>query len=146
MYMAMRFVILVHSGHGPAHYDFMLEEGDHLATWQFEREAPSPGPSGHPLPEGEEPALTRPFGPLSPVKGEGQLVGRKIQDHRLAYLDYQGPVSGGRGHVRRCDGGEYRMIEAGADHLRFELCGQVAAGLFELLRQEGDSWILRRAE
>lgn len=29
-----------------------------------------------------------------------------LPDHRLVYLDYEGPVSGGRGSVQRLDGGE----------------------------------------
>ncbi len=33
----------------------------------------------------------------------------RIANHRLLYLDYEGPVSGNRGHVARWDWGEYRV-------------------------------------
>lgn len=32
---------------------------------------------------------------------------RRIQDHRRAYLDYEGPLSEGRGEVRRIAAGTY---------------------------------------
>ncbi len=32
---------------------------------------------------------------------------RRLPDHRLAYLEYEGPVSGNRGSVLRVDSGEY---------------------------------------
>jgi len=41
--------------------------------------------------------------------GPGRTVpAERAPDHRLLYLDYEGEVSGGRGRVRRWDGGEYR--------------------------------------
>lgn len=33
-----------------------------------------------------------------------------LPDHRLLYLDYEGPVSGGRGSVQRLDGGEWQEM------------------------------------
>ncbi|MFO0203155.1 MAG: hypothetical protein ACK528_08500, partial [Alphaproteobacteria bacterium] len=37
------------------------------------------------------------------------LLIERIANHRLLYLDYEGPVSGDRGHVTRWDWGEYRV-------------------------------------
>ncbi len=73
-----RFVILCHENHRGAHFDFMLESGDVLKTW----------------------ALPQP--PASGVEIECEA----LADHRLAYLDYEGPVSGGRGSVARWDRGD----------------------------------------
>lgn len=39
----------------------------------------------------------------------------QLADHRLAYLEYEGPVSGNRGQVTRWDAGQYQ-IESQADH------------------------------
>mgnify|MGYP006287570009 FL=1 len=61
------------------HFDLMIEDGDALATWQF----------GHdPLDSSATPHLCR-----------------RIQDHRRAYLDYRGEVSGGRGKVNPTESG-----------------------------------------
>jgi hypothetical protein len=37
-----------------------------------------------------------------------------LGDHRRAYLDYQGPISGNRGEVRRAAAGTYATLDAGA--------------------------------
>lgn len=34
-------------------------------------------------------------------------------DHRLMYLDYEGPLSGGRGAVTRWDSGTFEWVERG---------------------------------
>ena len=72
--MTGRYVIQFHSGFGKTHYDFMLEVGQALATWQL---------------------LDN---PLRLLPGQ-EMSGRKLTDHRLAYLSYEGPVSGNRGEV-----------------------------------------------
>lgn len=36
-----------------------------------------------------------------------EIVAEVLPDHRRLYLDYEGPVSGGRGTVTRWDAGEY---------------------------------------
>ncbi len=73
-----RFVILEHD-HPELHWDFMLEDAGVLKTWRL-LERPQPGTS---------------------VPGEMSF------DHRLKYLDYEGPISGNRGSVIRWDGGTY---------------------------------------
>jgi hypothetical protein len=76
-----RFVVLEHDSPRGLHWDFMLEKGSSLATWALPR----------------EPAAGRP------------IHAEALPDHRLEYLDYEGPISGNRGTVRRWDAGEYRM-------------------------------------
>ena len=79
-----RFVILEHAGHGPTHCDLMLDVdgASPLATWQF---------------------------PADPR--DGSAAGRRIADHRRAYLDYEGDISGGRGSVRRIGAGTWDLLE-----------------------------------
>jgi hypothetical protein len=78
--MGSRFVILHHTGYREDHYDFMLERDGVLKTWTI-----------HAL------DFTRP-----------QKAVRNF-DHRIAYLDYEGEISGGRGAVKRVRGGEYTV-------------------------------------
>ena len=89
-----RFVILEHN-HPTLHWDFMLESGGVLKTWRL----PAPPP-----------ASTEAAVPLG--------------DHRLAYLDYEGPVSGSRGVVRRWDAGEYDTVQRDEATWEVRLRGQ----------------------
>jgi hypothetical protein len=121
--MFKRFVIHIHSGFGQEHYDLMLEQGPDqpLATWQLS----------------SSPVL---------LGAGGAMPARRIQDHRQAYLDYQGPVSGGRGNVRFLDRGRYELISAEAGQWSLRLNGTLLDGRYELVRidQQGDQWTLRR--
>ena len=60
----------------------------------------------------------------------------RLADHRLDYLEYEGPVSGDRGSVRRVDGGQYR---SGAQPLTFILNGRVLSGEIEITAEPDDS-------
>jgi hypothetical protein len=73
-----RYVVLCHEAVAQPHYDFMIElsEGGDLPTWRAPRWPPSTG---------------------------DYFV--RLPDHRNAYLEYEGPVSGGRGTVRRVAAG-----------------------------------------
>jgi hypothetical protein len=79
-----RYVVLEHD-HPELHWDLMLQVGAALKTWRLPQ-PPAPGRS--------MPALSLP-------------------DHRLDYLEYEGPVSGKRGAVIRCAGGVYQWAEGG---------------------------------
>ncbi len=107
----------------------MLERGGVLLTWQL---------------------LTEPRGAESlPIRA------RRIGDHRLAYLTYEGPLSGGRGHVRRIDAGTVEFHEVTPDRitackqavpvgkptLSVTLDGSRLAGRF-VLGRDGDEWVL----
>jgi hypothetical protein len=81
-----RFALLHHILAESEHWDLMLETGDALSTWQV---------------------LDDPY--LLDVE-VSVLRARPIGDHRLIYLDYEGPVSGDRGHVRRVDGGGFFLL------------------------------------
>ncbi len=101
-----RFVILRHDSPRGVHFDFMLEWGDALKTW----------------------ALPQP--PDSAVEMECEA----LPDHRLAYLDHQGPVSGDRGSVARWDWGEYTVQRQTETEWVVELGGRQINGLATLRR------------
>ena len=67
-----RFVVLAHDWPSP-HWDFLAESGGVLRAWRLLAE---------------------------PAAG-AEVPAEPNADHRLAYLDYEGPVSGGRGRVAR---------------------------------------------
>ncbi len=122
--MEKSFVILEHTCSGAVHYDFMLEAGDVLATWQFER-----NPAG--------------------LEVGCELICKKIQDHRLAYLTYEGEISGGRGLVKRVAQGSYQQIEVDEACWRFKMSGQLMRGNFLLTKSSlgnSDQWILTRED
>src|SRR3954464_2218415 len=83
-----QFVVLLHQT--PAcyargsHFDLMLENDGVLLTWAM-AELPTP---------------------VSAVAAE------RLPDHRLMYLDHEGPVAGDRGNVERIDRGELEWVEA----------------------------------
>jgi hypothetical protein len=72
-----RFVILRHEHPAGSHYDLMFEAGGALKTWSL---------------------------PQTPEAGR-VITCQSLPDHRLAYLDYEGPISGDRGSVTRWDHG-----------------------------------------
>jgi hypothetical protein len=89
-----RFAILEHDW--PArHWDFLLEAGPVLRAWRIRA----------------EPAL----GTESPAEPN--------VDHRLLYLDYEGPVSGNRGAVTRWDAGTFDWVAVTPDRIEVTLHG-----------------------
>lgn len=106
-----RFVLLEHD-HPYLHWDFMLEVGGVLRTWRLD--AP-------------------------PVPGRGGAAAG-LAEHRFAYLDYEGPVSGGRGTVRRWERGTYEWLEDGPDRVAVRLEGERLRGVARLERRSGDDW------
>jgi hypothetical protein len=111
-----RFVILEHD-HPRLHWDLMLEVGAALRTWRLVKQ---PGKSGE------------------------NIEAEPLGEHRLAYLDYEGPVSGGRGQVTRWDGGAYELL-GDADHaICVSLRGQRIQGTAVVERQES-GWVFRIA-
>ncbi|GBD36867.1 Multifunctional non-homologous end joining DNA repair protein LigD [bacterium HR36] len=107
-----RFVLLYHTWPQP-HYDLMLEWQGVLKTWR--------------LPIIPEPGLS--------------LTMESLGDHRLAYLDYEGPVSGNRGEVKRIDRGTYSGdLSDLTQPLRVHINGALIRGWCELRPLEGSSW------
>jgi hypothetical protein len=48
---------------------------------------------------------------------------QRVPDHRLAYLTYEGPVSGGRGHVKRVATGVGEYVGAATEAAKCRLFG-----------------------
>jgi hypothetical protein len=114
-----RFVLLEHVWNG-VHWDLMLEHGEILRTWAID----------------------------APVVAGQDLPARALPDHRRLYLDYEGEISGNRGHVRKIDTGTYRATEWSADCVRVQLAGSQLVGEVELRESESASgrpasWIFR---
>src|SRR5436309_2648504 len=107
-----RFVILEHD-HPTLHWDFMLEAGTALKTWRLAKA---------PATEGES------------------IAAEPLGDHRIAYLDYEGPVSGGRGEVRRWDRGDYELLsDMNGPAVQIMLSGQRLMGM-AVLRKMDAMW------
>jgi DNA polymerase Ligase (LigD) len=108
-----RFVILEHD-HPQLHWDLMLECGDVLWTWRL-------------------PQLPRPGDTLD---------AERVFDHRLVYLDYEGPISGNRGQVLRREQGAFAWRTREESLLEIQLDGDTLRGVLRLTRKEGEKWEL----
>lgn len=108
-----RFVVLTHD-HPHLHWDFMLEQEGVLRTWRL---------------------------PQPPAAGR-VLEAEQLAPHRIAYLDYEGPVSGNRGTVQRWDRGEFSIDEFTDSAVRIQLRGAKLDGRVELARIKADQWKL----
>ncbi len=101
-----RFVILEHD-HPALHWDLMLEAGDVLRTWRL----------------------------AAPPMNSHAIEATALGDHRHMYLDYEGPVSGNRGSVRRWDAGAF---DGDLNLLHFH--GMRIQGTWCLELVEGTQW------
>ncbi|MGA2253550.1 MAG: DNA polymerase ligase N-terminal domain-containing protein [Thermoguttaceae bacterium] len=106
-----RFALIVHDSPRGLHYDFFLENGEVLKTWA--------------LPHLPEPGL--------------EIACDRLVDHRSIYLDYEGPISGGRGRVTRWDQGTFVIATWTDAAIIVELAGAKLAGRVEL-RLEAGQW------
>ena len=71
-----RFVVLEHD-YPFLHWDFLIEREDFLEAWRL----------------------------LNPPRAGAPVSAESLPDHRRIYLNYEGPVSGRRGSVRRIHAG-----------------------------------------
>ena len=98
-----RFVILEHDW-PHRHWDLMLEAGSVLRTWRL----------AAPLTTGVDVAV------------------EQIGDHRLHYLDFEGPVSGNRGSVVRWDDGVFDWQRDDDQAVAIQLAGSRCRGVLEI--------------
>ena len=61
---------------------------------------------------------------------ESVMTADRLPPHRLRYLDYEGPISGGRGRVYRVARGEAEVLTDSSD--RFEARGRMADRAFRM--------------
>jgi hypothetical protein len=134
----LRFVIQQHFRNADDwHYDLMLECGETLVTFS----AGVPPDDGAALP----------------------CLVRQLPGHRLAYLEYEGEIAGGRGWCRIYDSGTFEWLEPNCpaetparpgattcdllDEIVVRLDGQKAKGVYRLVRETKsgtDYWRLRK--
>jgi hypothetical protein len=107
--MTNRFVILLHQTSGGNHWDVMLENGSALTTWSIPPQD---------IPEKNFTCQTK-----------------RLPDHRMVYLDYEGEISGGRGNISRVDAGTYEALSVN----RFALHGAVFLGFLTI---DGDNGVM----
>jgi len=91
---ALRYVVLHHTEIDQPHYDLM-----------FERQS-------------DAPLTTVRCSAWPPAEG---ATFEPIADHRAAYLDYEGPISGNRGRVTRVESGTCIIDADGSDSLLLSL-------------------------
>lgn len=130
-----RFVLLYHDcppGYErSSHWDFMLEAEGVLRTWALAR-LPRTWTS---LRERTAQLATG----CAPNAGTDSVDAQRLGDHRLAYLEYEGPLSAGRGQVRRIDGGTYTTRSESGEGWQVRLFGDVWSGPIRLLPTTADS-------
>ena len=114
-----RYVILYHQQHSAdtdlTHWDLMLEKDGLLRTWKIQQQ---------------------------PAPGE-QLVAIPLPDHRIAYLEYEGPISDNRGTVSQFDYGTYEgSLPSSTESFSVDLTGKVFHGrlLLEPHPQQPAQW------
>ena len=96
-----------------SHLDLMIEHGQVLITWEI-------------------------------VGATADLVNgfwaRRLDDHRREYLDYEGPISGGRGSVSRRDRGEVVWnLDVDQGEAKLQFSGDLLAGPWVAHRQRQGS-------
>ncbi len=106
-----RFALLWHampdSADRASHCDLLLEQGAVCLTWALQ------------LSEAEIIAL----GKKDNRKVRPPIHARRLKDHRLLYLDYEGPIRGNRGSVACLVRGNCHWIEATDTKVRVRLSG-----------------------
>ena len=75
--------------------------------------------------------------PRAPEAGV-EMECEALADHRLAYLDYEGPISGDRGSVVRWDQGEYAVVRQSDTEWVITLAGEKLRGKAALHCQTDD--------
>ena len=102
--MKVQYVVLHHTGVVPEHYDLMVQlpGAEKLVTWRI---------------------LTPPE-----AWGANPPVAERIADHRVAYLTYEGEISGGRGRVKRVAAGNGTLTTA-LEWMQLRIEGNLACSM-----------------
>lgn len=117
----VRFVLLIHD-HPFVHWDLLVQRGEVLRSWRL-LESPERWRS---------------------AAQSVDLSAELIADHRLLYLDYEGPVSRERGRVVRWDHGQAEWLSDGDSSVRLRLDGESLVGELMLDREALTSlWMTR---
>jgi hypothetical protein len=68
----------------------------------------------------------------------------RLPDHREVYLEYEGPISGGRGRVERMEAGGAEILHLSRDRVRVRIELGGLRGEFLGVRRAGATWDFRR--
>ncbi|MBW7906745.1 MAG: hypothetical protein LC135_14845 [Phycisphaerae bacterium] len=111
------FAVLEHTAPDGVHWDLLisLPGQERLATWRLRH---------------------------NPLVEPAPMPAERIADHRRRYLEYEGPLEGGRGMVRRLEDGGATVLEAADERVRVRLAGRALRGVAELTRR-GPEWTFR---
>ncbi len=113
-----RFVVLHHRvppDHDRGdHFDFMIEHEGRLRTWALD---------------------------VWPVRDE-PVGALQLPDHRVHYLDYEGPISGGRGEVSRVATGTYELLNESTGHMQLRLTSDKTTTECRLDQSSGQRWMM----
>lgn len=109
----LRYAILIHD-YPHLHWDLLVEHSpdERLTTWRLEH----------------------------PPEAGVSLLAEALPDHRRLYLDYEGPISGNRGEVKRWDSGEVKILSHTPASLTLEFKGNRLQGKGELIQLDGNLW------
>lgn len=114
----MRQYVILRHDFPELHWDLMLENEGVLQTWRLN----SPPTLDH---ASDESSI--------------DLIAEALPDHRLAYLEYEGPVSGDRGEVSRWDRGTFSLLEQSDQLIVALLTGDELAGRVTLEKTEQEN-------
>lgn len=102
-----KFVIQKHSKAGEVHWDLMLQAGQVLETYRLQL-------------------------PPEQLWRDG-CTARRIFDHPLKFLSYEGSVNNGQGSVKLVDSGTYEVLSRDEGKIDLRLDGRILTGRFELM-------------
>ena len=101
-----RFVLHKHSRGKQLHWDLMLQAADVLETYRLQL-------------------------PPEQLRRDG-CTARRIFDHPLKFLSYEGSVNNGQGTVEFVDSGTYEMLSRDEGKIELQFDGSILTGRFEL--------------
>ena len=117
--MPLRYVILRHQNIDEPHYDLMFETipGSSLATWRS---------------------------PAWPIESPTDAV--KLRDHRRAFLDYQGELTGNRGQVIQVAAGTCQIIISEYSSWKIRLLSGSLPVVLSFRQVDGQHWSVEKSD
>ena len=117
--MNLNYSIIKHSINDQNfHYDFLIKNNDILECWQFQK--------------------------LPCFDSDLSLTCKKIFDHRLIYLTYEGEISNNRGAVMLIENGFFDIQIQQANLIKFKSQSKILTGTFKLELVSEDTWKLKK--
>ena len=95
------------------HFDLLLENFGALATWEVL------------------------YWPPTTTETENQSA-RRLPDHRLEYLEFEGSLSNDRGQVKRVCEGTFQFVSQTTEHWIVSMSGKVFSGIVHLNKAKAD--------